>query len=237
MLAAGPASCYRRHIMIEVLTISKNDDPRLACALVCMVTATVEAVGPSPAALSAELASLVGRRSAEDFPPAAVKDSVRGMLRAGGFKPAGRQKPASEYLAQAAREGRFPEINGPVDCNNLLSLETGLPISLLDADELGAGAVVRICAAGESYIFNASGQEMDLSGLLCVCDADGSPLGNPVKDSMRGKLKEGTRHLAGFIYAPLGCYSPATLGKVGERFASLLREHCGASDAAVAGLV
>ncbi|HUW71013.1 MAG TPA: hypothetical protein VMX33_12350 [bacterium] len=223
--------------MDDSLTIRKDDDPRLAGALVCMVTATVDAVAPSCAALAAELAALVRLRSAEDFPSAGLKDAVRGMLRAGGFKPAGRQKPASEYLAQAAREGRFPAINGPVDCNNLLSLETGLPISLLDADELGAGAVIRICAAGESYIFNASGQEMDLSGLLCACAADGTPLGNPVKDSMRGKLKDGTRRLAGFVYAPLGPHSPASLAQVGERFASLLRDCCGASSAVVVGVV
>jgi DNA/RNA-binding domain of Phe-tRNA-synthetase-like protein len=220
-------------IMSESMTIRKDDDDRLAGALVCIVLAEVAAVGPSPAGLAAELEALVARRSGEDFPPASVKDPVRAMLRAGGFKPAGRQKPASEYLAQAAREGRFPSINGPVDCNNLLSLETGLPISLLDADELGSGAALRICGEGESYVFNASGQEMDLAGLLCACAADGSPLGNPVKDSMRGKLKDGTRRLAGFVYAPLGLYSPASLTLVGERFAALLREHCGASDATV----
>ncbi len=223
--------------MHDSLALEKDGDQRLTGALVCLVTATVEIIRPSPAALAAELASLVTLRSAEDFPSAGLKDAVRGMLRGGGFKPAGRQKPASEYLAQAAREGRFPAINGPVDCNNLLSLETGLPISLLDADELGAGALIRIGAAGERYVFNASGQEMDLSGLLCVCAADGAPLGNPVKDSMRGKLKDGTRRLAGFIYAPLGPYTPASLAAVGERFATLLHAYCGASSAVVVGVV
>lgn len=48
---------------------------------------------------------------------------------------------------------------------------------------------------------------------------------------MRGKLKDGSRRLAGFIYAPLGLYSPASLLAVGERFASLLAEHCGATNA------
>jgi DNA/RNA-binding domain of Phe-tRNA-synthetase-like protein len=215
--------------MVGTITIRKEDDPRLAGAMVCMVRAEVGSIEASPVALAAALAALTERRASEDFPPAGIKDAVRGMLRAGGFKPAGRQKPASEYLAQAAREGRFPAINGPVDCNNLLSLETGLPISLLDADELGGGSIVRICGAGESYVFNASGQEMDLSGLLCVCAADGTPLGNPVKDSMRGKLKDGTRRLAGFIYAPLGVYSPGTLSALGERFAGMLRDHCGAA--------
>jgi len=218
-------------IMMNSSILRKDDDARLSGALVCLVTAEIDAIAPSPAALVEALAALVARRAGEEFPPAGIKEPVRAMLRAGGFKPAGRQKPASEYLAQAAREGRFPSINGPVDCNNLLSLETGLPISLLDADELGGEALVRICRDGERYIFNASGQEMDVSGLLCACSSDGTPLGNPVKDSMRGKLKDGTRRLAGFIYAPLGLYSPATLRVVGLRFAELLRDYCGARTA------
>lgn len=222
---------------MDAIGLRKDDDARLSGTLVCMITALIDGIGPAPEALGLALSELAARRSSEDFPPIAIKDSVRAMLRAGGFKPAGRQKPASEYLAQAAREGRFPAINGPVDCNNLLSLETGLPISLLDADELGGCAVVRICGDGESYVFNASGQEMDLSGLLCASAADGSPLGNPVKDSMRGKLKDGTRRVAGFIYAPLGPYSPVSLALVGERFATLLREHCGATGATAAMVV
>lgn len=212
---------------------SKEADDRLSGALVCLVQAEICSIGPSPDPLVKALDALVQRRATEDFPPMTIKEPVRAMLRAGGFKPAGRQKPASEYLAQAAREGRFPAINGPVDCNNILSLETGLPISLLDADTFGGRAIVRICSQGEAYVFNASGQEMDLSGLLCVCSTDGTPLGNPVKDSMLGKLKDETRNLAGFLYAPLGLYSPTSLSLVGERFATLLRDYCGATSTLV----
>ncbi len=215
------------------MTLRKADDPRLAKTLVCLVTGSIDGLKSSPEALDRDLKALVDQRSTEDFPTAAIKESVRGMLRAGGFKPAGRQKPASEYLAQSAREGRFPSINAPVDCNNILSLETGLPISLLDADEIGTEALIRICDIDDSYIFNASGQAMDLAGLLCICTPDGTPLGNPVKDSMRGKIKDGTTRLAGFIYAPLGLYSSESLRLVGERFAALLRDHCGAADARV----
>lgn len=215
------------------MILRKADDPRLDPTLVCMVVAEGCTVSESPALLSEALASLVNQRSGEDFPPAAIKDAVRDMIRSGGYKPAGRQKPASEYLAQAAREGRFPSINGPVDCNNILSLETGLPISLLDADVVGVDPLIRICGAGDSYVFNASGHEMDLAGLLCACRADGSPLGNPVKDSMAGKIRDNTKRLAGFIYAPRILYTPASLATLGARFASLLGEYCGASSAAV----
>src|SRR3954469_9999250 len=86
------------------------------------------AVGPTPGELAARIDGLVARRATDaEFPPAHVKEGVRAMLRCGGFKAPGRNKPSSEYLAQAAREGRFPRINNLVDINNLLSLESGLP--------------------------------------------------------------------------------------------------------------
>ncbi|HAE22580.1 MAG TPA: hypothetical protein DCG47_09710 [Spirochaetaceae bacterium] len=219
------------------MILAKADDARLESSLVCLVIARGCHTIPTPEGLLAELNALAQRRGAEDFPPARIKDAVRDMLRAGGYKPAGRQKPASEYLAQAAREGRFPSINAPVDCNNLLSLDTGLPISLLDLHALGGQALVRIAADGESYVFNAAGHEMDLAGLLCVCAADGTPLGNPVKDSMAGKLKDDSADFAGFIYAPPLLYAPDALKAVGERFADLLSRYCGASEAFVAAVV
>lgn len=219
------------------MDIRKDSDPRLGAMAVCAVLAEGCTVGPTPPALAAELAQLAARRSAEDFPPAGIKEAVRAMLRAGGYKPAGRQKPASEYLAQAAREGRFPSINGPVDCNNFLSLETGLPISLLDASALGGSCSIRVCAAGESYVFNQAGHAMDLAGLACVCGRDGEPLGNPVKDSMLGKLKDGTTDLAGFIYAPRSAFGDSALRELGERFALLLARHCGAGNARVEAIV
>lgn len=218
------------------MMLVKADDPRLDQALVCLVVAEGCTVSPSPAPLTEALASLVVQRSGEDFPPVKIKDAVRDMLRSGGYKPAGRQKPASEYLAQAAREGRFPSINGPVDCNNILSLETALPISILDADAFGGDTLIRICGAGESYVFNVSGHEMDLAGLLCACKTDKTPLGNPVKDSMAGKITDSTTRLAGFIYAPLSLYTPTSLGALGERFAGLLRQYCGATSAVVVGV-
>ena len=48
-------------------------------------------------------------------PSDAIKTDVRALLRHGGYKPAGRGKPASEYLAAAVTEGRFPAINLAVD--------------------------------------------------------------------------------------------------------------------------
>src|SRR3954468_1341376 len=63
-----------------------------------------------------------------------VRAEVRSLLRHGGFKPAGRSKPASEYLHAVQHEGKFPAINAAVDACNVVSLHSGLPISLVDLD-------------------------------------------------------------------------------------------------------
>lgn len=168
-----------------------------------VVARSVE-VRPSSAELNVELSKLVNQRQDEEFPPPAVKEAVRGLLKKGGFKPSGRNKPASEYLAQAAREGRFPSINNLVDVNNLISLSSGLPISLLDLDAIGAKLILRFGRENERYVFNSAGQDIDLQGLICACaGATDTPMGNPVKDSVAGKIKDSTHSVIGIIYSPL----------------------------------
>ncbi|MCX5797081.1 MAG: phenylalanine--tRNA ligase beta subunit-related protein [Elusimicrobia bacterium] len=193
----------------------------------------VRVAAPAPE-LGRLIDALVARRAGEDFPPAPVKDAIRGLLRRGGFKPTGRNKPASEYLAQAAREGRFPRINNLVDVNNLLSLESGLPISLLDLRAFAGQAWLRYGRPGERYVFNNAGQEIDLEGLLCVCGGadgpDGIPLGNAVKDSMAAKLKDDTAAVIGVIYASLDCAPGRELAALVERFGALLKEFGGAAE-------
>lgn len=235
------------------MQLLRDTDPRLDPLLVCMVQATGCSIGPSGPALLALIRQEVdsikaaapsdGQTASADGRPASegsgsvlhgVRDAVRAMLRSGGFKPSGRAKPASEYLAQAAREDRFPVINSAVDVNNYLSLQSGLPVSLLDAGAFSGGAArLRICGPGESYVFNASGQTLDLAGLACICDDSGKALGNAVKDSMAAKLGPDSHNLFGFIYAPRSCISTSQLEQLGKRFADLLREHCGAQSAIV----
>lgn len=123
-----------------------------------------------------------------------IRADVRALLRHGGYKPAGRGKPASEYLAAAVAEGRFPAINLAVDACNVVSLHSGLPISVVDLDRLtGPGDLaIEIAPAGTTYGFNPSGQVIDASGLVCLIDAAG-PSGTPVKDAQRTKTSDATR--------------------------------------------
>lgn len=129
----------------------------------------------------------------------AVRTAVRALLRHGGFKPSGRSKPASEYLQAALAEARFPSINPLVDVCNLVSLRSGLPISVVDLDLARGELSIVVCPAGTQYVFNPSGQTIDASGLLALADADGAA-GTPVKDAQRTKTHAGTRTTVSIVW-------------------------------------
>lgn len=128
-----------------------------------------------------------------------VREAVRTLLRHGGFKPAGRSKPASEYLLKAAGDSALSSINLAVDACNIVSLHSGLPISVVDLDRTRAPLHVGIAPTGASYVFNASGQTIDLGGLLCLFDAEG-PCANAVKDAQRTKTADQTRRTLSLIW-------------------------------------
>lgn len=143
----------------------------------------------------------------EALVPPSRKTAVRSMLRYGAYKPAGRAKPSSEYLLQALLEGDFPAVNPFVDAVNVVSLISGYPISIIDLEKSGTEFLLRRGRAGESYVFNAGGQIIDLNDLLCVCRRalEGwTPTANPVRDSMATKLFPGASAAVAFIYAPAG---------------------------------
>ncbi len=153
-----------------------------------------------PETLSVQVFSVSGRFPSEASPATpseavavedAVRSAVRSLLRWGGHKPSGRGRPASESLSKAADEGRWPTIQPLVDQCNLLSLSSGLPISVLDLAKLQGPFEIRVGEPAEDYIFNSSGQTLSLKGLLLLAD-DAGPTGSPVKDAQRSKVDAST---------------------------------------------
>ncbi len=143
-----------------------------------------------PAVLAAFGADFAAPLSTDDT----VKATVRDLLRHGGFKPTGRSKPASEYLIKAVATGWLSpdnHINPAVDSCNAVSLHSGLPISVVDIDRAAPPWRLGICDKGTSYVFNPTGQVIDIGGLLSLHDAEG-PCGGPVKDSQRTKTHDRT---------------------------------------------
>lgn len=151
-----------------------------------------------------------------------VRASIRALLRHGGFKPSGRSKPASEYLIKAMDQGVLGTINLLVDVCNVVSLHSGIPISVVDRHQLELPLRVGLADPGARYVFNASGQELDLGGLLCLKDRQG-PCANGVKDSQRTKTRPETRSC---LYLFWG--SRALAGRTAEATAwtrQLLEDH------------
>jgi DNA/RNA-binding domain of Phe-tRNA-synthetase-like protein len=181
---------------------------------------------PSPAWLTAALRPFAVLAESEAPPELsglgsdeAVRTAVRKLLRHGGYKPSGRGKPASEYLLAAADEGTLGSINLAVDLCNAVSLHAGLPISVVDLALAAAPLHLGIAADDASYVFNATGQEIKLAGLLCLHDAAG-PCANAVKDAQRTKtgaettavlcIVWGSRELAERTHATLAIYRALT---------------------------
>ena len=89
---------------------------------------------------------------------------------------------------------------------------------------------------GETYVFNAGGQTIDLTDLLCVCRAAPEgfvPTANPVRDSMATKLFPGAPRAAAFIYAPAGAEG-AGLEEACRSLYGYLAEAAASSDWAIA---
>jgi DNA/RNA-binding domain of Phe-tRNA-synthetase-like protein len=156
---------------------------------------------PSPPALTGLLAA----DAAAPFELSdALRTAVRDMLRQGGYKPTGRGKPASEYLRRAAGEaGGVRSINLAVDACNVISLHTGFPISVVDLDRATGPFRVAVAGKAERYVFNPSGQEIGLEGLLCLYD-DAGACANAVKDAQRTKTDGATTRTLSLVWGCLG---------------------------------
>jgi DNA/RNA-binding domain of Phe-tRNA-synthetase-like protein len=79
-----------------------------------------------------------------------------------------------------------------VDAGNAASLLSGLPISVVDLDRCRGPLAVDVPAAGTRFVFNQSGQEIDVGGLLCLFDAEG-PCANAVREAQRTKTNAQSR--------------------------------------------
>jgi len=157
---------------------------------------------PSPPWLAALLAL-----EPPEAPPVAREESlraaVRDCLRHGGYRPTGRGKPSAEYLVQAVGQGQLASINLAVDLCNAVSLHSGFPISVVDLERASEPLRVGLAPEGARYVFNASGQEIDMGGLLCLFDAQG-PCANAVKDAQRTKTSATTRRTLSLLWGCAG---------------------------------
>lgn len=154
------------------------------------------------------------------------RKACRDMMRIGAYKPTGRGKPSSEYLLRAAGEEDFPRINAVTDINNYVSLKYLTPISLWDLDKIEATSwLFRPGNDDESFVFNKSGQTIDLKDLItgfAITETREEPVATPVKDCQKTKTDASTRNLAVAIYYPAGWEGQPALSSIIDEFSELL---------------
>jgi hypothetical protein len=88
---------------------------------------------------------------------------------------------------------------------------------------------VGLAPAGSRYVFNTSGQAIDLEGLVCLFDADG-PCANAVKDAQRTKTGPETQRTLSLVWG-----TTALAGRAGqaESWYRTLLEQQGATTEAI----
>ncbi len=157
-----------------------------------------------------------------------LREGSRDILRNGKYRPTGRGKPASEYLLREAIAGQFPRINAMVDINNYISLKYMVPISLWDVELAKTKSYCfRLGKPGESYIFNATGQILDLEDLVCgvaIQNGTEQPIVTPVKDSLATKTTDQSRHVVYAVYYSMRKGSKAHLEALLAETQELLEE-------------
>lgn len=120
--------------------------------------------------------------------------ATRAAYKACGKDPS-RYRPASEQLARRVLQGKdLYSVDTIVDLGNLVSLLSGYPTGLLDADKIvGDTVTLGVGRADEPYEGIGRGA-LNIEGLPVYRDAEG-PIATPTSDSTRTMLSAGTCHL------------------------------------------
>jgi DNA/RNA-binding domain of Phe-tRNA-synthetase-like protein len=161
--------------------------------------------------------NLAGRQLSDD----PTIQAVRQLFRAIGIDPM-RYRPSGEALLRRAIKGEVVRsINPLVDCNNIVSMETGLPFGCYDAARIGGNITIRLGLVGEQY--QGVAKPIDIAEKLCAADTIG-PFGSPISDSDRTKTTEQTTQVL------LLCFGhtttpPNIMTAALERFIGLTWQH------------
>jgi DNA/RNA-binding domain of Phe-tRNA-synthetase-like protein len=114
-----------------------------------------------------------------------------------------RYRGSAEALLRRVVGGKgLYQVNTIVDINNLLSLETMLPIGSYDLGHVVAPIVLRIGQMGETYK-GIGKDQINIENLPVFADANG-PFGSPTSDSERAMIRLESREILMVIFSFTG---------------------------------
>jgi len=119
-----------------------------------------------------------------------IKASRQAYKKAG--KDPARYRVSSEALMRRILQGKgLYRVNNLVDCNNLISIQTGLSCGLYDLDKVEGDVTFRIGRAEEEYEGIGRGK-LNIDGLPVFADDLGA-FGSPTSDSVRTMITSNAR--------------------------------------------
>lgn len=140
------------------------------------------------------LEELMGEAASTD----PVIAGTRSAFKACGKDPS-RYRPSSEALTRRVIAGKgLYHVNNVVDCGNLVSLMTGIPVGCYDAAKIEGDLRLSIGREGEEYDGIGRGK-INLEGLPLLHDGRG-PFGSPFSDSARTNIEDTTTRLTFVLY-------------------------------------
>jgi len=117
----------------------------------------------------------------------------RKAYKAAGKDPA-RYRVSSEALMRRILQGKgLYRVNNIVDCNNLISLQTGLSCGLYNLEKIEGEVTFRIGMADEDYEGIGRGK-LNIEGLPIFSDTLGA-FGSPTSDSVRTMVKDNAQQM------------------------------------------
>jgi len=151
--------------------------------------------------------------------------AMRSAYKALGKDPS-RYRGSAEALLRRVLSGKgLYQINGVVDINNLVSLESLGPAGAYDLEKITPLIELRIGAAGESY--KGIGKDLiNIESLPVFADAAG-PFGSPTSDSERAMVTLETQKVLMVVFSFTGAHG---LERWVSRASELLRRYCGAEE-------
>ena len=127
--------------------------------------------------------------------------AVRALFRAAGTDPT-RYRPSSEALLRRVLKGEeLPPLLPLIDLNNCLSIELVVPCSLVAEGSLEPPVTLRAGRAGEEFHSLRGPFNLERKPLL---EDRAGPLGTPITDGERGKIRPETERAWMVAYLPAG---------------------------------
>ncbi len=150
---------------------------------------------------------------------------IRTLFSRTGIDPT-KERPSGEALIRRVVNGKgIYRINTVVDINNIISLSTGCPCGVYDADKIeGEKIAVIIGYPGQTYA-GIGGKPLNAENRILTAD-EKSVFGGPTADSGRTAIDLGSKEILMLIYCPKNADAPFIEAALAEA-KRLIRETTG----------